>query len=158
MPYLEKGGVYLLGRWVLRRVRVEVRARGRGKRRRVGRRSTLGIGLEPMEILPFSSRIGWSSNIGDMSVINIPGLDDICIHSRAYYPTLESNWVVSESVLAPEPEPELSPSIETRIRLSYLVGECGIPSTSIIIPQITLSRPHTQCMTLRNDCIELIAI
>jgi hypothetical protein len=59
--------------------------------------------------------------MGDMSVFNISGLDDICIHLRASDPTLESIWVVSESVLAPEPEPELSPSIETRMRLSYHV-------------------------------------
>ena len=46
-----------------------------------------------------------------MSVINIPGLDDICIHSRAYDPSLESTWVVSDLKLAPEPEAELSLSI-----------------------------------------------
>ena len=59
--------------------------------------------------------------MADISVNNILGLDDICIHLRAYDATVESTWVVSESELAPEPEVELSLSTETRIRLSYHV-------------------------------------
>jgi hypothetical protein len=119
MPYLEKGGVYPLGRWVLLKVRVGVRGRARGKIGRVRRRSSPRIGLEPVEMLPLTIREGWRINMGDMSVLNFSGLDDICIHLRAYFPSLKSNWVVFESVLAPQLRAELSLSMETRMMLSY---------------------------------------
>jgi hypothetical protein len=74
MPYLEKGGVYPLGRWVLLRVRVEVRGRARGKRRRLGRSSPLAVGSRLVGIdasleLPF--RLGLNSRVGRRSYNHI---------------------------------------------------------------------------------------